>query len=87
MDKFVEAANALLKRISDAVEHGALFDRAETTSPLTIDIITDVKILCYEFGNPAITDLMGKTAPPLAQCQRALEKIRDTALFRTRQDS
>ena len=86
MNKFVEASDALLKQISEVI---ALGERPESfiLPPSHEDLFLDVKILCHEFGNPAITDLMNTKTPTLALCQKALEKIRDTALFRIRGDS
>lgn len=86
MNKFVEASDALLKQISEVI---ALGERPESfiLPPSHEDLFLDAKILCHEFGNPAITDLMNTKTPTLALCQKALEKIRDTALFRIRGDS
>lgn len=86
MSKFIEASDALIKRIDDAI---ALGDYPESTNVFhsqDMDIFDDTKILSHEFGNPAIIEMIGST-PTLARCRKVLEKIRDTALFRTRTDS
>lgn len=86
MYKFVEASNALIKRIDDAIALGDYPGSSSLFNSPDEDIFTDVKILCHEFGNPAIIELIGPT-PTLARCRKVLEKIRDTALFRARTDN
>lgn len=86
MSKFIEASDALIKRIDDAISLGDYPENPYLFNSPDEDIFTDAKILCHEFGNPAIIELIG-SAPTLARCRKAMEKIRDTALFRTQADS
>ena len=86
MNKFVEASNALIARIDNAIALGEYPECANLIVSSDEDIFLDTKTLCHEFGNHAIVEILGKI-PNLAQCRKSLEKIRDTALFRTRSDS
>ncbi|MDE5886476.1 MAG: hypothetical protein K2H46_02690 [Muribaculaceae bacterium] len=77
-----ERSRDLLGKINTLIALGESLDALAVQEREERDVILDTKILCYEFGNKAIIEIIEARNADLLDCRKALEKVLDTVPFR-----
>lgn len=77
-----ERCHTLLSKINTLIALGVSSDALIVQEREGSDVILDAKILCYEFGNKAIIEIIEARNANLLDCRKALEKVLDTVPLR-----
>lgn len=79
-------SRALLSKIDALISLGVSGDALVIQIRDGGDLILDTKILCHEFGNKAILEIIEARNADLHDCRKALEKVLDTVPLRKHSD-
>lgn len=79
-------SRALLSKIDALISLGESGDALLVQGRDGEDVILDARILCYEFGNQAIIEIIEARNVDLPGCRKALEKVLDTVPVRRPSD-
>lgn len=81
-----ERCHTLLSKIDALLALGKSLDALVVQEKDGMDVICDSRILCYEFGNKAIIELIEARNANLLDCRKALGKVLDTVPLRRPSD-
>lgn len=89
MDKYIESAESIKRRIASLEGKGGNFGASvliQTDNEEYSDVVLDTKILICEFGNKALIDevLKFQTLPELKVLSHLLDKLIATVSFRNK---
>lgn len=89
MDKFIESAEAIKRRLAVLAEKGETFDASmlvHTEKDDYSDAVLDAKILVCEFGNKALIDELAKyhPIPQTSELSYILDKLIEISKFRSK---